>query len=342
MQNFHEIGDLLRSATLWSVEWRPESRVVDLTYEPLRRAIDGSELADPRVVISLEKVSEIGIGHSPSTDGIRPSEYSLDRWLQPTDLTCWEFDPTESTFDLDSEQIAFEFSTSYRVSWYPIEDLPRSSTVILGLSHSQLLGLPTNEISLLFRTNRLSLTSGGALLDIETWKSQHAAWWKSWEEHWGIEPEESEEPQFEDRFIPAGEAAPDQSYRPPERPPISLQPNDLVEELLTPISKWFSSFHSAALHDYLEATLDLDTPEEERMRLLQSERNDTFGSWPYAREITDWWIEGNIAQVTVRGVEHYMPEEDDPAEDMEVVWNFRLVQHDSRWFVQSWASGQSS
>ena len=175
MQNFHGIGDLLRSATLFSVEWRSESRVVDLTYEPLRRDIEGSELADPRVVISLEEVSEIGIGHSPSTDGIRPSKYSLVRWLELADLTCWDFDPTEATFDLDSEQAAFEFTTSYRVSWHPVEDIPSNSKVILRLSHSPLLGLPTNEISLLFRTNRISLTSGGTLLDVDTWKSQHAA-----------------------------------------------------------------------------------------------------------------------------------------------------------------------
>jgi hypothetical protein len=70
-----------------------------------------------------------------------------------------------------------------------------------------------------------------------------------------------------------------------------------------------------------------------------NESGDDFGRWGFARALDDWWIEGRRACAVVRGIEHEMPQEGDPAENRESVWTFALRWRECRWIIDSYVQG---
>jgi hypothetical protein len=83
----------------------------------------------------------------------------------------------------------------------------------------------------------------------------------------------------------------------------------------------------------------IDQNIEERARDLTRWSEQGFGRWGYARAIDDWWIEGTRACVIVRGVEHCMPDDGDPAENQETVWTFALRKQGDDWTIGTLSQG---
>ena len=73
--------------------------------------------------------------------------------------------------------------------------------------------------------------------------------------------------------------------------------------------------------------------------IIERMMGDEFGSWNYAREIEGWWIEGRRAHVRVLGVKHYMPMDNDPAENQFAHWNFALRLRNDEWKIHSYSEG---
>ena len=57
----------------------------------------------------------------------------------------------------------------------------------------------------------------------------------------------------------------------------------------------------------------------------------------YARSVDSFWIEGERACVVVRGIQHWMPLEGEPARDDESVWAFGLRRVGDRWRIRTCA-----
>ena len=177
---------------------------------------------------------------------------------------------------------------------------------------------------------------------METWESQFAAWWKNWDNHWHDSDEESdeEEPVFEDAFIPAGEDSPaDLAYRPPGEPAVELMDSDVPVELMQPIRAWFEATHTCDWKRKVAAQRNLDLSEEDQVRREKDDYVHFFGRWGYARQIDEWWIERAVGEVSVRGVEHSMPDEEDPATNIESVWTFGLRLREGGWVIRTYSQG---
>jgi len=85
---------------------------------------------------------------------------------------------------------------------------------------------------------------------------------------------------------------------------------------------------------------DLDQSAEDRAAELKHQfLTDEFGRWVYLRSVDKWWIEGQRACVVVRGIEHTMPDEEDPASNDETVLSYRLLRCGERWIISTWSQG---
>jgi hypothetical protein len=83
-----------------------------------------------------------------------------------------------------------------------------------------------------------------------------------------------------------------------------------------------------------------DKPVDERARNLEGWNcAHDFGRWGYARSVERWWVEGRRACVVVRGVEHAMAADDDPATNQETVWTIALRNRRGEWCIDTYSQG---
>ena len=342
---WNDLSELLHDAELSHLEWDRSLQRVALTFDCLRWEAGGSSLEDRPVTLLVEGVQAVAIGQEPSDKSVRPSRYQPSRQLSADDLVDWEAQPQEVDVSLNSAQSEESLLMAYRLQWLlgasdTLSALP--IRLVLRFDSTRLVGVPPNDIILIVAGNGLSAFSAGAPLDLSTWAAQYAAWWKQWEKHHWDEVGESggDGGSKMDAAIPAAEAgAPDLTYRPPSEPPVDLQINELPEGLWPPIGDWFETHHSRDWTRRALASRNLDLSLEAQAQREQKHFELEFGRWPYARQLDGWWIEGPLAEVTVRGVEHCMPDEEDPASNRESVWTFRLRHRESGWTIHSRGQG---
>jgi hypothetical protein len=81
------------------------------------------------------------------------------------------------------------------------------------------------------------------------------------------------------------------------------------------------------------------TDEERAGQLREQYLSHDFGRWLYVRCVDSWWREGLRACVVVRGIEHTMPDGDDPARDEKTVETYGLRKSRDRWVIATWSQG---
>jgi hypothetical protein len=203
-------------------------------------------------------------------------------------------------------------------------------------------GMPVNHVNVVVAADSFDISSGGMPLDLDEWELQYQAWWQGWKEHWETRGNGGpEEPSEFERAIPAGVGEPpDLAYAPPTESAFALEKTDVPAEIVRPIRDWIESQHE---RDWLRMALIYPCPDEvaedRAKKLMEWNTGHLFGRWAYARSIESWWAETKRACVVVRGIEHQMPIEGDPAENRETVWTFALRKREGIWTIDTYSQG---
>lgn len=339
-----EIPELLHDAPLVSGDWDSNASRLTLVYECLRRNLDGREIEDRRVSIVLDDVAAVAVAYDSWRSQVRPSELVVPERAVVTTLAPWPFQETEALLAINSRFDAEDVELFARCDWLcGGRSAGNKTRYQLGL---RFLGrIPDVQLLLWVGAGSITPAAGTGPLSLELWAGQYRAWWDHWNDHWeeeGVDDDEEVEEgdeehrlDLEDTAIPAGEELPpDLSYRPPNEPAFELSATDAPAEIVTTLRDWFESLvdRDWARRAAAEPNIDLD-PEEQVSAITERFLGDEFGRWGYARAIDQWWVEGKRAYIRIRGIEHAMPDEDDPAENVESVWDLPLRRRGGKWQI---------
>ncbi|MCG8648968.1 MAG: hypothetical protein MI861_04000 [Pirellulales bacterium] len=346
---YQDIPSLLHDAKLILLDWEQELRSLRLYFTCLMRNVDGSSIPEPVVELQLSGVERIAAYYSPASVEVRPSEFHNPSPFSAADLIAWNREPCEAYLSINSAQADFKMATSCQLTWpFGSPSDANKSEVSLGVhlaleEHSY--GRDVVATGLYFGCDALRPMMSSVPLSVDDWRQQFDAWWKSWHDHWDLqdsdEPRGERQPVLEDTFIPAGtDRPPDLSYRPPSEPAFRLETADAPAELLLPIN----DFHSGLLeHDWermARAYPNFDKGNADRAQELSHlYLSHEFGRWVYVRQVDSWWAEDVRACVVVRGIEHAMPNEEDPAMNHETVITYGLLKSEDRWIISTWSQG---
>ncbi|MBN2494534.1 MAG: hypothetical protein JXR96_08095 [Deltaproteobacteria bacterium] len=338
-----DIPHLLHDATLVSGEWDRDASRLTLVYECLRRALDGSEIEDRRVEIALDGVVAFGVAYDSSLPDIRPSELVVpDSWVVKQ-IDPWPFRAMEAPMSINSESDAETVELAARCDWLLGDARAASGARYrICLEYS---GSPRIRLLISVAAGAISPSIGGEPFPLDLWAKQYNAWWQGWQEHWDRKEEDGEdeegEPALEDAAIPMGEdPPPDLSYSPPREPAFELTETEAPVEVLAPLRDWFEGLLERDWARRAGAFPHIDIEPIEHARAIEQRmQGQDFGRWGYARAVDRWWVEGKRAHVRVRGIEHSMPEEDDPAENVESVWDFALRCRRGEWKIWGYSQG---
>jgi hypothetical protein len=234
--------------------------------------------------------------------------------------------------------------TACRMDWLlgASSDVEASDHRVYLCSESNTPGFDRAETGLFIACESIKPFSNGIPLEPDDWRTQFEAWWQGWQDHWDSKTDDDDdEPVYEDTFIPAGiDPAPDLSYRPPQKKCVMLEETDAPPELLAPIIDFHEGHHSREWDRMAHAYPSLDASLEDRAEQLR-EQHETheFGRWVYLRHVDAWWQEGRRACVIVRGIEHRMPDEEDPATNEETVISYGIRKLNDKWIIWTWSQG---
>jgi hypothetical protein len=340
-----DFSRLLHDAQLVLVEWDRPLGKLSLAYKCLRQNVDGTKMDDTTVTLTLANVTALAVGYESSSLTMRPPQFALAKRIRAKDLTNWPFRTQEAGLVINPVTLE-DTLDAVILDWMTGDaQAMRSAPMQWVVSFDQWLdfGMPIVYVRLLAGGDSYSIEGNGVPLDVKDWEAQYGAWWKAWKQHWAdkSEEEESDEAGEFDAPIPAGESpAPDLSYQPPAESPFELEAHTVPAEVIEPIRTWFEAHQRKDWRAMAEAFPYAAVGLEERSAQLAKEYTDyAFGSWGYGRSIDSWWVEGRRACVVLRGIEHCMASEGDPASNRETVWEFALRQRKGRWIINSYSQG---
>jgi hypothetical protein len=340
-----DIPPLLHDARLLTLAWDSPLRSLRLFLSCLRRNVDGSPIEDTTVELRLDGVEQIAAYYAPASVEVRPSEFVVNTRLTIDDLENWSRQPNEAYLAVNSRQADFELATSsVQEALFGAQGQGQSELRVHLSFAPESYGREAATTSLFIACDSIQPFATGVMLDIDTWQREFEAWWTGWREHWSAdnqERSEKSEASLEDTFIPAGESPPpDLSYRPPSEPPFQVSRTDTPTELLKSIEDYHVGRHEQDWPKMATAYPELDRTNAERaVRLRGSCLGHDFGRWIYVRHIDGWWCEGNRACVVVRGIEHMMPDGENPARNEETVVTYGLRRRNKRWIIATWSQG---
>ncbi|PQO38287.1 hypothetical protein [Blastopirellula marina] len=353
MDELQGIPDLLHDASLQGLQWQSHDRTLRVFFDCLRRAVDDSDSADTPVELRLTNVSQFAFFYSPASDAVRPSEIDFQARFASPDLAPWDGRSSEAFLYVNSQLAEIEWETAAHRLWiFQADDNPASKLrVAISLSPVS-YGEDSIKESLFVLCDAIEPMSGGHPLSLEKWNEQYRAWWEGWSEHWeersddeedddDLDEDDDEQRSYEYEIaIPAETSDLDPlDYSPPQKPAFQITATDAPVELLKPIEDYHTGMLERDWRKVRSASPRLDDSEElTEEELEESYLDDGRGSWSYIRQVDSWWREGRRACVVVRGMEHTMPDEEDPAENRETVITYGLREFEGRWII--WSSTQ--
>lgn len=353
MDEFQGIPDLLHEASLEGLQWKATDRTLRIFFDCLRSSVDDSEEIDSAVELRFLNVSQFAFYYSPGDDSVRPSEIDFEAHFAKADPANWDGQSSKAFLYLNSRTAQYEWETaSYRRWIYQVEgDIDSPLHVAINLSFAN-YDEESLEENIFITCDAIQPISGGKPLTLEKWNQQYRAWWEGYSHYWDNRAEESDEDdddeeedsessEFYYEQIPAESAELDPlNYEPPDKPPFQIGPTDAPAELLRPIEDYHTGMLQHDWHKVRTASPQLDDREDiTEEEIEESCLDENLGSWYYIRQIDSWWEEGRRACVVARGIEHSMPDAEDPAENRETVITYGLRELDGRWVIWSMKYG---
>jgi hypothetical protein len=341
-----EIPPLLHEARLSDCHRDRDLKTLDLSFQCLRRHVDGTPVEDNTVDLKLGGVERVVAHYSPASVTVKPSEFEPGFRLTLADLEEWPHGAVEVHLAINSPQAEFDSATAgvREALVGDLDDRPGDSPLRVHVSFEpHNCGPQGTAIGLSIDCDSLEPFTNGVPLDIGTWQQQFDAWWAGWREHWAATGQESgdEQPALEDTFIPGGQPdPPDLSYNPPPASPFLVPPTTAPAELLKPIEDYHTGFHQRDWPRVAAAYPHFDyNPEERAARLREQYLGWDHGRWVFVRHIDGWWQEGDRACVIVRGVEHAKGDDESPATNQETVLTYGLRKSRQGWVIATWLQG---
>jgi hypothetical protein len=341
-----DIPPLLHDARLTDCRWDHHLKTLDLSFQCLRRNVDGTPIEDSTVDLKLGGIERVVAHYSPASVTVKPSEFEPGSRTTLADLEEWPHGAVEAHLAIDSPQAEFDAAKACvrEALIGDLEDRPAESPLRVHVSfepHNH--GPQGTAMGLSIDCDSLEPFTNGVPLDIETWERQFEAWWAGWRGHWAAKGQEQgdHEPALEDTFIPAGQPdPPDLSYRPPAAVPFLVPATTAPAELLKPVEDYHTGFHERDWLKVAAAYPHFDfSPEERAARLRDQYLGWDHGRWVYVRHIDGWWREGDRACVVVRGIEHAKGDDESPARHEETVITYGLRRSRRGWVIATWSQG---
>lgn len=325
-----DLPELLHDARLENGVWLARERTLTLRFYCLRRHVDGTEMDAPEVELMLEGVCAVAL--SLDTSGAeRPSSLAVGPETRAMTLEPWPWSAQEVAVTVNSALDLETLDVAAQTIWLHGSRADVIAPIQLCVHPTRLAGQDV-ELQLWIAANHVDARASGRPLPLDRWMEEFAAWWKALDENTDEDDRHAQ--------IPAGRAAPSLDYTPPDEPPFEILDTDLPRELQATLCDWFEGL---VLRDWARRTRagrNLDLTWEENLAMVEhSSLTDGFGAWGYARSVDGWWVEGHRAFVQVRGIEHSMPVDDDPAENVEAVWGFELRRRGDAWHIVASSSG---
>ena len=333
------LSHLLHDASLERVV--ADGDTVSMFFECLRRNVDGTELDDRIVELRFGSVSAVAIAYDPPAPSERPSTFEVPEAVRLSAISPWPEPSVEGDIGVSSRADRENVELAAVVDWlHGSLSEGDASPATFSLAFER--GSPPVAVKLWMAFAGVSAFAGGVPLGSSEWTEQHAAWWRGWQQHWDSNPPvESERPVAEDAVIPLAEdPVPDLGYEHPREPAFELEPTDAPPEILAPVRSWFESLFERDWKKRASVYRDLDQSLDAQAKYLaEAGTTHEFGTWGYARAVDAWWVEGRRGFLRVRGIEHSMPVDDEPASSCETVWDFSLCEREGAWFIRGYSQG---
>lgn len=342
--SIEDIVDWLQEGTLLHIDWWEEERQLALLIECERRTQEGERLEEPLRLLFCG-VNGISSFYNSWDLSSKPTIGSPSRRLSLKDIVNKDIEPTSPILSINEKRCTIDNLTAlFQEELYGLsmKAWPTPCTHVLGLKWGE-WDDEDCSCTLMVGFESLQVYEGKNPLTLDEWSQQNDAFMQGWKEYWDSS-EENEGSDWdgncvEATMIPAGENIPDLSYQPPQHPAFLVEPSNVPEKLLRPIQIYTESILARDWSRIAQISHSFGEPTDEETAFIKSLYEDIdFGRWNYIRKIEDWWINKNQACVIARGVEHTMPDEEFPAENLETVITYVLRHFENKWFI--WETSQ--
>ncbi len=106
------IPSLLHDARLTDCHWDRHLKTLDLSFQCLRRNVDGTPMEDSTVDLKLGGVERVVADYSPASVTMRPSEFETGSRITLADLEEWPKGAVEAHLAINSPQAEFDAATA--------------------------------------------------------------------------------------------------------------------------------------------------------------------------------------------------------------------------------------
>ncbi len=315
-ERFGTISDLLDDAELQSLRWSGERGCVDVVPGCLR-ARSGTGGVLPAMTLSFTGVTALGL--------------SFESWRRKPSVVDWPDASRALTmlgeerggrfvyFSHDNEDWASDALSAPGLVWVHGDEVVFAGAhprFVLSIERPVQIDGYFHDAWVLIAARGVVAMDDSGPVSLDDWAAQFDNWWRAWKAHWADDTESTGEPSAFSAAIPASEMKTDPEYVPPAEPVFDLAPHDLPDDLLAATRIWFEREHTA-----------------------HGETN-VNPWWPYAREVSSWWVDGARANVEFLGIRHTMPTENHPAENDVLLFGLSVVLRRGSWVVCefSWGS----
>lgn len=170
-----DIPPLLHDARLSDCRWDGHLKTFVLSFQCLRRNLDGTNIENSTVNLKLSDVARIQTHYSPASVTVKPSEFVTGSRLKRTDLDEWRHGAVDASLAINSPQAEFEMETAYARELLvgDLESCPHESPLRVHITFEpNNYGPQGTPTGLSIGCDSLATFAIGVPLDIETWKLQ--------------------------------------------------------------------------------------------------------------------------------------------------------------------------
>lgn len=312
--------DLLHSAPITRWAWQPARQELRLAYASNRADNEGRVLKHP-VNLTLRGVTAVALSLDLTDPSVRPSTVQLPPPLSLRSFRGWKHADWCCGPTFTKGWALTAARTALRLDWFvgdlrALRSAPLQAVIDTWLPPVQNSAPCQFEGALLIGAASACVHCRGKPLPIRQWENQFDNWWKQWEETELRAAGAAGSPATtSDSSTP-----PRRPHSPPRQPVFAVGATNLEAQLRSTLAEWFSALRqgdAAFLRRRHGWTFfDADRP-------------------GYARDIEDWWIEGDRAYVRVRGIEYQHNFESSSPELLEAVWAFSFIRRRGMWLINS-------
>ncbi len=322
--SYADLPSLLHDASLSEFHWDRSLSEMRLEFADCLRQTGEAEdlehttllLSGVRAIAAYEPLPRLLDGKKPESNRALLTERDLS-WTNQGAIS----------FTLNSRRAQFELESTDRRDWL-------HGTVEEAEGCRFNFHMSTIKGHLFVACETIECRSGGSELSLETWAEECGQWWDAWKQYW--QRGEGGNAQF-DTTIPVSAEPPAENPHPiPQRTACVLK-GDAPPDLVAPILDYHEGHIDGNWSRMSRAWPDFDKSPENQAANMHARLEN--GPWVYLRRIDSWWIEGAMAYLQVRGVEHRPDAREGSPQNLETVIGYELRRFENGWIIWNLSQG---